>query len=129
MDEGDTRCMDEEAFYDVRQDVAVLKAQRQEAEKALAIATKALEHAQALSNEWRGTVQDVINKCVTRDELNSLLKAVYVEIESLKAARNEASGKSSGISASWGVILAVTTVGLLAVGAIVSLAGMLLRGR
>ena len=119
--------MDDKEFYNVRQDVAVLKAQRLENEKALLIATKALDHSQVLSNEWRGTVQDVINKCSTRDEINSLFKAVTAEIDALKAAKNEASGKSSGVTASWGVIVALVTLGLIAVGAIVGVAGLLMR--
>jgi hypothetical protein len=99
--------MDEKEFYDVRQDVAVLKAQRVENEKALLIATKALDHAQMQSNEWRGTVQDVINKCLTRDEVSSLLKVVMVEIDALKKANNRSAGKDSGIGSSWQVVVQI----------------------
>jgi hypothetical protein len=119
--------MDDEKIYAISERVARLEEKYQAQEKAQIVIAVSLADYKAIANEWRGTVSDVGNKCITRLEAQAVFDRINDKIQSLEKARNESVGKSSGLNASWGVILALSSLGLLAIGAIVSVAAFLLR--
>lgn len=57
--------------------------------------TKTLEKWQADSNEWRGTVSDIINRCVQRDLWNSEHKALETRLQSVESWHSRAIGAAA----------------------------------
>lgn len=123
------RIVEDKEIYAISERLARLEEQYKAQEKAQVVIAVSLADYKAIANEWRGTVSDVGSKCITRLEAQAVFDRMNDKLQALEKARNESIGKSSGLSASWGVIVALCTLGLIAVGAIVSVAGLLLRGR
>lgn len=108
--------MDEKEFYALSERVARLEEYKTGAEKALVLADSALKLIQAAANEWRGTVQDIINKCLTRTEAESLLREISLRVTHLEKTGNTSEGKSSGFHASWAIAISLLGIGLIILG-------------
>jgi hypothetical protein len=92
-----------------------------------------------LEERWELSVQTAR----LEERLNAAAQAVPLVAEPLKVqalelsrrvvgletAKNESTGKSSGFSTSWGIILAIATVGFLALGSLVAAAALLMHGK
>lgn len=120
--------MDEEKVYALSERVARLEEQHKGQEKAQNLIAVSLADYKATANEWRGTVQDISGKCITRLEAQAVFDRINDKIQSLEKARNESVGKSSGVTTSWGIIVALVGLGFTALIAIAGVAALLLRG-
>jgi hypothetical protein len=90
---------------DVR--VARLEEQHKGAKEAQNLIAISLADYKTTANEWRGTVQDITGKCITRLEAQALFDRMADKIERLEKSKNEQAGKSAGAGASWGVVISV----------------------
>lgn len=103
-----------EEYYALREQIARLEEKLVARDVALNLATDTLKAWQTNSNEWRGALSDNNNRFCTSDEVRALIakeeakrEALVAVVSSLERSRSEASGKSSGFNASWGIALGV----------------------
>jgi hypothetical protein len=91
-------------------------------EKAVAKAETATEKRFDAVNEFRGQLKDQAATLMPRAEADSKFLSMTKEIEELKKSANTAQGRSSGFSASWGIVVSLMLIGI-------ALIGLLLRGK
>jgi deoxyribodipyrimidine photolyase len=107
LEEADKRY--EQRFTD--QDAAV-KAALAAAEKAVVKAETASEKRFDAVNEFRQTVNDIVNKMMPRSEAENSVKANADKIDALATRIDRTEGRSTGLNAGW--VYLVAGIGLLA---------------
>ena len=100
---------------------AALAAAEKAVNAALAAADRAVQKAESASdkrfeavNEFRAALQDMTSRLMTRDEVEAKMATATKDISNLEKRITNTEGHSTGIKDSWGYIVAVVSVGLLA---------------
>jgi hypothetical protein len=107
-------------------DVAVLKSQRDAAEKALTLAKEALDAYKAANNEWGRTFSEwrgqMSQYMLTQtadarfDKESGQRGALADRVVSLEGTKKEQSGRTAGIDKTWALVITLVLVGLGVVG-------------
>lgn len=92
---------------------AAMAAQEKYAAAALAAAQLAIDKAEsntkdwkASSNEWRGAMTDREHTFISRNEHDLAISGLEKQIDELKQDRDRQAGRSGGLTAGWGYLVA-----------------------